>query len=101
MDQINPYRLWQAMVYANVSGSDKHAWTCYDCISYVHYADNYNIILFSSTVDSVANVSVTTDGRLASDANSGKDCDKLRDDIWDNLCVKGVHVVDRYYNDGF
>ena len=84
------------MVYANVSGFNNHAFSCYDCISYLHYANTYNIVLASLSVDSVANVSVTTDGRLASDAESGKDCDKLVDDIWNNLCVKGVHVVVRY-----
>ena len=84
------------MVYANVAGGDKHFVKCYDCILYIHYANAYNIVLASLSVDSVANVTVTTDGRLASDANSGKDCDKLVDDIWNNLCVKGVHVVVRY-----
>lgn len=46
--------------------------------------------------DSIANTVVTTDGRIANDSNSGKDCDVLLSDIWNNLCVKGVHVVVRY-----
>ena len=93
MDMVNPYRLWEAMVYTNVAGGDKHFVKCYDCILYIHYANAYNIVLASLSVDSVANVAVTTDGRLASDANSRHDCDNLGDDIWNNLCVKGVHVV--------
>jgi hypothetical protein len=62
---VNPYRLWQAMVYANVSGPKKHAFNCYDCISYLNYANTYNIVIASLSVDSVANVAATTAGSLA------------------------------------
>jgi hypothetical protein len=96
MDAVNPYRLWQAEVYANVSGFNNHAYQCFDCIGYLHYANKYNILIASMGTDSVANTVVTSDGRIASDANSGKDCDVLLSDIWNNLCVKGVHVVVRY-----
>jgi hypothetical protein len=62
----------------------------------MHYANAYNILIAALSTDSVADVSVTTDGRILNDANSGKDCDVLVNDIFNNLCVKGVHVVVRY-----
>lgn len=84
------------MVYANVSGFNNHAFNCYDCISYLHYANTYNIVLSSLATDSIANVAVTTDSRLATDADYSRDCDKILDDLWGNLCVKGAHCVVRY-----
>lgn len=40
-----------------------------------------------------------SDSRIVNDSNSGKDCDVLVDDIFNNLCVKGVHVVVRYVDE--
>jgi hypothetical protein len=94
-DVINPYRLWQAQSYTNVSGSDKHSMKCFDCFSFLHYANTYNVLVSSMKADSVANRVVLGDQRILTDANSKKDANVLVDDIFDNLCVMGVHVVIR------
>lgn len=99
LDLINPYRLWQAQTYSNVSGYNNHAYTCYDCIGYLHYANTYDILISSLATDSVANTVVLSDSRIANDSESGKDCDVLVNDIFNNLCVKGVHVVVRYVDE--
>lgn len=96
LDLINPYRLWQVMSYQNVGGYDNHAYQCFDCIGYLHYANRYNIVVSSMATDSVANLTVLQDSRIVNDAESKSDCDDLVNDIWDNLCVYGVHVVVRY-----
>ncbi len=61
LDGINPYRLWQVQSYSNVSGFDHHAYICYDCIGYMHYANSYNILISSMATDSIANVAVLSD----------------------------------------
>jgi hypothetical protein len=99
LDVINPYRLWQAQSYSNVSGSDKHSMKCFDCFSFLHYANAYNVLVSSMTTDSVANRVVLGDQRILNDANSGHDANVLVDDIFDNLCVTGVHVVIRYVDE--
>ena len=96
MDWVNPYRLWQAMVYNNVDGFDKHAFNCFDCFSFLHYANTYNIVIASLTTDSAPWIEQTTNSVLATYADQSRDCDKIANDIWSNLCVKGVHVVVRY-----
>lgn len=49
--------------------------------------------------DSVANVQVLTDPRIVSDSNSKSDAVDLVNDIFNNLCVTGVHVVVRYVDE--
>jgi hypothetical protein len=61
LDAINPYRLWQVQSYNNVSGFENHAFICYDCIDYLHYANTYNILISSMATDSVANMTVLSD----------------------------------------
>lgn len=46
--------------------------------------------------DSVANTVVLNDKTIVSDSNSKSDAVDLLNNIWDNLCVTGVHVVVRY-----
>jgi hypothetical protein len=82
-----------------VGGYDNHAYTCFDCIGYLHYANNYNILISSMTTDSVANISVLTDSRIRNDADSKSDAVDLVNDIFNNLCVTGVHVVIRYVDE--
>lgn len=61
LDAINPYRLWQVQSYNNVSGPENHAYICFDCIAYLHYANNYNILISSVATDSVPNLTVVHD----------------------------------------
>lgn len=96
LDAINPYRLWQVMSYNNVGGYDNHAFSCWDCFSFLHYANRYNIVISSMPTDSVANTVVLQDSRIVHDADSKSDAVDLCNDIWNNLCVYGVHVVKRY-----
>ena len=49
--------------------------------------------------DSVANKVVLGDQRILNDANSKADAIDLVNDIFVNLCVKGVHVVVRYVDE--
>ena len=93
---INPYRLWQAQSYSNVSGYDNHAYICFDCIGFLHYANTYNILISSMSTDSVSNTVVVNDSRISNDSDSKSDCDDLVNDIFNNLCVVGVHCVIRY-----
>jgi len=81
-----------------VSGNENHAMKCSDCFIYLSYADNYNILISSLATDAVANSTVLQDSRIVDDSNSGHDAIKLMDDIWNNLCVKGVHVVVNFTN---
>ena len=55
LDIINPYRRWLVTSYNNVSGFNNHAYICYDCIGYLHYANAYNILIGSLDLESVAN----------------------------------------------
>ena len=82
-----------------MGGFENHAYICFDCFGYLHYANAYNILISSMASDSVANVTVLSDSRISNDAESGKDCDVLVDDIFNNLCVKGVHVAVRYVDE--
>ncbi len=82
-----------------MSGFNNHAYTCFDCIGYLHYANTYNILISSMTTDSVANTAAVNDGRVYTDSNNKSDCDMLVTDIFNNLCVTGVHCVIRYVDE--
>jgi hypothetical protein len=82
-----------------VGGYDNHAMQCFDCFIYLHYANAYNILISSLATDAVANLTVLQDSRIVNDSNSGHDAIDLLNDIWNNLCVKGVHVVVRYVDE--
>ena len=84
------------MVYANVGGFENHAFTCFDCFSFLHYANSYNIVIASLATDSNPWIEQTTNSALVTYSNQSRDCDKIVDEIWSTLCVKGVHVVVRY-----
>ena len=71
---------------------------CFDCFVYLHYANTYNILISSLATDAVANLAVLQDSRIVDDSNSGHDAIDLLNDIWNNLCVKGVHVVVNFTN---
>jgi hypothetical protein len=58
LHQINPYRLWEVITYDNIGGYDNHAYECFDCFGYLHYANKYNILIASMATDSIANTSV-------------------------------------------
>ena len=95
---INPYRLWQVTTYDNIGGFDNHAWTCYYCYAFLHYANKYNIFVSSLATDSVANTGVLDAPLIADLSNSGVDAIDVTNSIWNNLCVTGVGTVERYVN---
>ena len=72
---------------------------CYDCFNYLHYANAYNVLISSVSTDAIANQVVLSDSRIVNDSNSKHDAGDLAEDIWNNLCVKGVHVAVRYIDE--
>ena len=96
LDQVNPYRLWQASSYDKGVhyGSNQYN-RCYHCSLYQNYADSYNILISSLPKDSVANLLVVQDSRIVDASNSKHDCDRLINDLFDELCLYGAHCVVR------
>lgn len=74
-----------------------HAYSCFDCFGFLHYANAYNIVISSMPTDSIANLPVLQNQKIVYDSNSGADCDVLVNDIWYALCTYGVHCVQRYH----
>jgi hypothetical protein len=62
---------------------------------YQGYADSYNILISSLPKDSVANLLVVQDSRIVDASNSKHDCDRLINDLFDELCLYGAHCVVR------
>lgn len=97
--------MWSVWSYDNVGGYENHAFSCLDCFNqYLHYDNKYNIVIAAMSLESKANTVVLNNSKIKNDSNSKSDAVKLCDDIWNNLCVTGVHVVKRYvdlelYND--
>ena len=99
LDAINPYRLWQTSVYNNISGFDNHAYDCYDCIGYLHYANRYDIVISALDSASVALTNAVQSPVLFTESNSKKDAVDIVNDLMSLYCYAGVHVIERYVDE--
>lgn len=99
MDQINPYKLWQTNVYANISGFNVHAYECFDCIGYLHYANRYDILIAALDPASVANATAADSPVLFTEANSTAHAVDIVNYLYSLYCFAGVHVIERYQDE--
>jgi hypothetical protein len=88
--------LWQTNVYANISGYNVHAYECFDCIGYLHYANRYDILIAALNPASVVNATATYTPVLITEANSSSNAVDIVNYLYTLYCFAGVHVVQRY-----
>jgi hypothetical protein len=99
MNTINPYKLWQTNVYNNISGYNVHAYECFDCIGYLHYANRYDILIAALDTDSVVYEAAVNSPVLFTESNSGDDAVNIVNYLYSLYCYAGVHVVERYVDE--
>ena len=99
MDVINPYRLWQTNVYNNISGYNVHAYECFDCIGYLHYANRYDVLIAALDPASVVNATATYSPILITEANSSSNAVDIVNYLYTLYCFAGVHVIQRYQDE--
>lgn len=92
---VSPYRLWDTQVYFDIEGSNNHEIICYDCFTFFHFQNKYDVAISSLLNDTSANQTVVFDSSIADKSNHGGKAIDIARDIWNSMCVMGVHVIHR------
>jgi len=99
MNMINPYRFWTTVVYDNISGSNVEYVICYDCFIMLHYDSKFDIVVSSVGNTTVANTTANNNAWINDFSNWNYDAETTANAIFNNDCVYGVHVIERYVDE--
>jgi len=86
-------------VYDNAEGFDHHTITCFECTFTFHFRGRYDVVVAGVDPNTVANSDLLNRGDLADKSNDGRECREINEELWNNNCFYGVHVISNGYNE--
>jgi hypothetical protein len=86
-------------VYDNIKEKDKKQYAqCFDCFTRMDAKDKYDIVISALGNDTHANHTVVDSEKFkeyASDKHWKHNAKTVAEEIWNTMCVSGVHVVEK------
>lgn len=97
MNLVHVQYAWGSDCYDNISGFENHTVIGADYTAWFHFANTYDAIVNVLPCNECGVSADISDPLVTTMANQNwYDAEGTATYLWDNLCINGVHVVERY-----